>query len=116
MYPDDQTRVWWDGSEVNFLRWTETALIFSWYSSVETAVQMPRGTVVRLLHKGVLYVEGYVPEWVSSALGIPETQPIEARAKPEPPQPAIAKAEKISMLTRLIRKLGGNTERAGAAH
>jgi hypothetical protein len=112
MYQNDDTRVWWDGSEVNFLRWTESALIFSWYSATETAVQMPRGTVVRLLQKGVLYVEGFVPEWVNSGLGLPETQPIAAQ-KPAPPAPAQAKAEKVSMLTRLIRKLGGNTERAG---
>lgn len=59
-----RTRVWWDGGEVLFVRWTDQALVFSWSGVRETAIHMPRGAVVRLLEKGVLYIEGEVPDWM----------------------------------------------------
>lgn len=59
-----KTRVWWDGGEVDFICWTEKSLIFSWRDVTETAVQLPRGAVVRLLEKGVLVVEGEMPSWI----------------------------------------------------
>jgi len=37
---DVNTRIWWDGSEVSFIRWTEKALVFSWGNVTETAVHM----------------------------------------------------------------------------
>jgi hypothetical protein len=66
MAPENEinTRIWWDGSEVDFIRWTDKALVFSWGNVTETAVQMPRGAVVRLLQKGVLQIEGETPEWI----------------------------------------------------
>lgn len=60
-----KTRIWWDGSEVEFIRWSEKSLVFSWGDTTETAVHLPRGAVVRLLKKGVLHVEGPLPGWAT---------------------------------------------------
>jgi hypothetical protein len=62
----DATRVFWDGGEVAFIRWTEKALVFSWDNQLETAIHMPRGAVLRLMQKGVLQIEGDMPPWTGS--------------------------------------------------
>jgi hypothetical protein len=116
MEPHDlgSTRIWWDGSEVSFVRWTDKALVFSWGNVTETAVHMPRGAVVRLMQKGVLQIQGETPEWIElSPLEIehvPEPDIVQTPApqvevKPEPQNP------RLSIVARLIRKLGGSTER-----
>ena len=64
MHRETPTRVWWDGDEVAFIRWTSSSLVFSWMEPTVTAMQMPRGAVVRLMEKGVLYIEGEMPDWV----------------------------------------------------
>ena len=61
--PAPATRVWWEGVEAVFVRWTDQALVFAWEDTTETAVKIPRGAVVRLLHKGVLNIEGDAPAW-----------------------------------------------------
>ncbi|NLX10461.1 MAG: hypothetical protein GXY36_12460 [Chloroflexi bacterium] len=129
------TRIWWDGTEVRFVCWTEQGLIFSWCNVTETSVQIPRGAVIRLIKKGVLEVEGIVPEWIDpQELGIHGAQP----SYYEPPRPAASglgdavpygsnpydtlpfkpaepaparhrdTSSRFSAVTRLIRKLAGN--------
>ena len=61
--PTHTTRVWWEGVEAIFVRWTDQALVFAWEDTTETAVKIPRGAVIRLLHKGVLNIEGDAPAW-----------------------------------------------------
>jgi hypothetical protein len=107
-YQPDGTRIWWDGSEVAFIGWTDKALLFSWCDARETAVQMPRGVVFRLLQKGVLRIEGEVPSWLYVDEPLPGLYP----AAPQP-RPASAdnkngqRAEKLSIISRIIRKLSG---------
>ncbi len=79
-----KTRVWWDGSEVLLIRWTPQMLVLAWASNDETAFRIPRPAVIRLLSKGVLRMEGDLPDWVSDQLTVPKPQ-----AAPQPaPQPA----------------------------
>lgn len=81
------TRVWWEGAEAVFVRWTDQALIFAWQDATETAVKIPRGAVIRLLRKGVLDVEGYVPVWLRlspAAEAISESMRAAATSTPVP--------------------------------
>jgi hypothetical protein len=110
------TRVWWDGEEVRFVGWTEKALVFHWEDPRETAIHMPRGAVVRLMDKGVLRIEGYVPVWMCST-GQPSTAP--AAPAPAPPVEVSKPPQlntRLSAVARLIRKLSGDRapERARA--
>ena len=91
---DQNTRVFWDGGEVHFVRWTRKALVFSWAGTAETAVHMPRGAVLRLKEKGVLRIEGYQP-WNAA---------MEADEPPDQP-PVDERAQKASLIKRLIRRL-----------
>ncbi|MBN1201571.1 MAG: hypothetical protein JXJ20_06925 [Anaerolineae bacterium] len=59
-----KTRVWWDGGEVEFIRWTDKSLVFCWDNTMDTAVHMPRGALVRLIRKGVMQIEGEMPAWI----------------------------------------------------
>jgi hypothetical protein len=126
-----QTRIWWDDSEVEFIRWSEKSLVFSWGNVTETAVHLPRGAVVRLLRKGVLRVEGTLPDWVNDPLDSDligeHHQPIHTARHFEPimlvdipPEPvdlapSIPAAAphvdgsggRFNAIARLIRKLGG---------
>lgn len=131
-YGERKTRVWWDGDEVAFVRWTNCSLVFSWLEPTVTATQMPRGAVIRLMEKGVLYVEGPMPDWIPAEFrqepAKPAFEPIERHAEPcesvsaidEPPvsphdtQPLepIEKAKSkrpdlARAIGRLIRKLSG---------
>jgi hypothetical protein len=119
-----RTRVWWDEGEVAFIRWTEKSLVFSWGGAMDTAIHMPRGAVVRLLEKGVLHVEGEMPEWVakefkSDKLEIaPLATPAHVPAPVDSPatypdakeQPPESRPGLFSAITRLIRKLGGGED------
>jgi hypothetical protein len=98
------TRIWWDNEEVRFVGWTEKALVFHWEDPRETAIHMPRGAVVRLVDKGVLRVEGYVPAWMRPAdqpPSVPVAPPVE---ESKPPQVN----SRLSAVARLIRKLSGD--------
>jgi hypothetical protein len=113
----ENTRVWWDGSPVQFIRWTEKGLVFNWDDPRETAIHMPRGTVVRLMAKGVLEIEGDAPDWTRSdyrpvATPKPRVVPVESppleKVRLEKPQPAPPKVpNKLNIIARLINKLGG---------
>lgn len=59
----DSTRVWWEGTEAVFVRWTEQSLVLAWPDTADTAVKIPRSAVTRLLQKGVLQIEGDLPGW-----------------------------------------------------
>jgi hypothetical protein len=102
---DTTTRIWWDNEEVKFVGWTEKALVFHWEDPRETAIHMPRGAVMRLMDKGVLRIEGYIPSiWLR-----PETQSQPAPAAPslEPSKPPQANT-RLNVIARLIRKLSGD--------
>ncbi|MBN1562464.1 MAG: hypothetical protein JXA10_01400 [Anaerolineae bacterium] len=113
----EQTRVWWDGNPVQFIRWTDKGLVFNWDDPRETAIHMPRGTVMRLMAKGVLEIEGDAPDWTQSdyqpvARLEPPPRPVNdpplANVQPELPQPAPPKVpNKLNIIARLINKLGG---------
>ena len=109
------TRIWWDGNEVEFVRWTERALVFSWGDPHETAIHMPRGAVLRLMEKGVMQIEGELPEWADfGPLKLaPKEKEKEKEAAQPIPSPAVPPAEpsrlaKLNIITRLIRKLSSN--------
>lgn len=128
MNPDShakRTRIWWDGGEVEFIRWTEKSLVFNWGDPRETAIHMPRGAVTRLMEKGVLRVEGEMPPWTSprqddqlqsdDRLSAQEQQrqsafkpPVATAEKPKP------LSNKLNVVARLIRKLAGGEERGRA--
>ncbi len=124
-----QTRIWWDGNEVEFVRWTERALVFSWGDPHETAIHMPRGAVLRLMEKGVMQIEGELPEWVNfgplKLVRVEEPQRVVEKEweVPQPkPAPVVPPAEtsrlaKLNIITRLIRKLSSSgPERAKATN
>ncbi len=110
------TQVWWDGSEVDFVRWTEKSLVFCWKDARETAVHMPRGAVIRLMDKGVLRIEGYQPEWLAARRAVedgvsehaPPPVPAAPRDDSQPPS-------RLNIVLRLIRKLSGGSERGPAS-
>lgn len=127
-----KTRIWWDDSEVQFIRWSDKSLVFSWGGTTETAVHLSRGAVVRLLQNGVLRIEGSQPEWVHDqpeADRVSEYRPVTHQPRrtapyfepiildlpPEPvefvpPVPAAPQEEpahRFKLITRLIRKLTG---------
>jgi hypothetical protein len=112
MMMSETTRVWWDGNPVQFIRWTEKGLVFNWDDPRETAIHMPRGTVVRLMAKGVLQIEGDAPAWACDGYKpVVLRQPVETRVvnipveKPKPVTPKIP--NKLNIIARLINKLGG---------
>jgi hypothetical protein len=128
MNPDSyarRTRIWWDGGEVEFIRWTEKSLVFNWGDPRETAIHMPRGAVTRLMEKGVLRVEGEMPPWTGprsddqlqseDKLAAQEQQ---RQSAFKPPVPAAEKpkplSNRLSVVARLIRKLAGGEERGRA--
>lgn len=115
------TRVWWDGEEAVFVRWTETSLVFFWPDSTDTAVKIPRGAVVRLMKKGVLKVEGYMPVWVrlepttaEADRVVKETLPTKVAptspAAGTPEKAPAEKADRFNVVARLIRRLSGGAD------
>lgn len=84
MSEQNQTRVWWDGEEVRFIRWTEHALIFSWVEPTVTATPMPRGAVIRLVNRGVLRIEGAMPAWVPRPRDAHDAPPLPHHSQPQP--------------------------------
>ena len=134
MYPNNRlndTRVWWDSNEVAFIRWTEKSLVFAWPNAYDTAIHMPRGAVLRLVQKGILHIEGNMPNWMPEAIWEMQTaiagtiaplpreedrqplQPLVIEKQPEvvPPQAEAPKpeqrSERFNAISRLIRKLSG---------
>jgi hypothetical protein len=109
------TRIWWDGREVNFIRWTNGTLVFAWRETDETAMHIPRGAVTRLIDRGVLEVAGDLPEWLNNKLSLkqPEDQTPSQPALSPRPQPA-PQANKRSIIVRLLAKLGGDPSRVQA--
>ncbi len=105
------TQVWWDGSTVDFVRWTEKSLVFCWEGARKTAVHMPRGAVVRLLDKGVLRIEGYQPEWLAPREACDSDLPPERVPPPAENRPG----SRRNAILRLIRKLSGSGEREPAS-
>jgi hypothetical protein len=133
MNPDSypkRTRIWWDGGEVEFIRWTEKSLVFNWGDPRETAIHMPRGAVMRLMEKGVLRVEGEMPPWSGLQLVDSELQAEDMIAdqglqrQPPPafkspvPTTTVEKqrplGNRLNIVARLIRKLAGGEERGQA--
>lgn len=116
------TQVWWDGNEVDFVRWTDKSLVFCWKDARETAVHMPRGAVIRLLDKGVLRIEGHQPGWLPARYAS-RWGAVGERAVDRPPQPAPAvprrdaepAPNRRNIILRLIRKLSGVGERGPAS-
>ena len=118
------TRVWWEGEEAVFIRWTDQSLVLAWPDAAETAIKIPRGAVTRLVGKGVLQVEGNVPTWARlsrpeltasepiHAAKAQETAPAERQDQPTAANHPGAPANKLSVVARLIRKLtgGGDTQ------
>jgi hypothetical protein len=114
------TRIWWDGSLVKFIRWTDRGLVFNWDDPHETAIHMPRGTVMRLVGKGVLRIEGDAPEWtrpnVQSVRLDAQKQPLPKSPPKEHTPTAPRIPNKLNIIARLIRKLGsGDNDPAHAA-
>jgi hypothetical protein len=121
-----KTRIWWDGGEVEFIRWTEKALVFNWGDPRETAIHMPRGAVMRLMEKGVLRVEGEMPPWTGARTDDDgERQPENTLAQSQERQPPALKSSvaigkpkpltnRLNVVARLIRKLAGGEERGPA--
>ncbi len=111
-----QTRIWWNGDEVYFLAWTDHALLFRWNEAVwngRGVIQLPRGATRRLLNKGVLVIEGEMPDWLTEkapvgcptrARPVPPPRPI---PPPERPAPTPPKADLRSIVLRVIRRLTG---------
>lgn len=129
--PHANTRIWWDGREVNFIRWTDGTLVFAWQESDETAMHIPRGAVTRLIDRGVLKVKGDLPQWLDGNLTLtpPALEPTHASAVSARPsalpmrrdtapldpsrlhnRPAPADNRR-SIVARLLRKLGGDPDR-----
>ena len=103
----ETTRLRWDGGEVSFIKWTEKSLVFNWGDARETAVQLPRGAVMRLVEKGVLEVEGDTPRWFQEDNVLPYADHDAIDIAPN--TPAVRKPEpgNTGMISRLIRKLAG---------
>lgn len=112
-----QTRIWWNGDEVHFLAWTDRALLFRWNEAVwngRGVIQLPRGATRRLRDKGVLVIEGEVPDWLINMPPVerrPRSRPLPPPAhlapSPEPPPPTLPRADLRSIVLRIIRKLTG---------
>jgi hypothetical protein len=120
--PAIMTQVWWDGNEVDFVRWADKSLVFCWKDARETAVHMPRGAVIRLLKKGVLHIEGYQPDWLPTPRGAHlgaarefacegTSQSTPATSRGDTGQPS----SRLNIVMRLIRKLSGSGERSQAS-
>jgi hypothetical protein len=98
------TRVWWDNEEVKFIGWTDKALVFQWADPRETAIHMPRGAVVRLVDRGVLHIEGFVPVWMRPT---EETSSLRSTDQTKANKPS-QNNSRFSIVTRLIRKLSSD--------
>lgn len=98
-----ETRIWWNGNEVSFIRWTEKGVVFNWGDPHETAMHLPRGTVARLVEKGVMQIQGHAPIWAHKLIRNETPRPKPAPSKPVAPK----NSKKISIIARLINKLSG---------
>ncbi len=105
-HPISSTRVWWEGREVAFVRWTDQALVFAWRETDETAMHIPRGAVLRLMDRGVLRVDGETPAWLYDSRPLRLERP---QASASGASEAAPKKDKrrFSAIVRLIRKLSG---------
>lgn len=125
---DSYTRIWWNDSEVVFVAWTESALVFRWPEGTHNnrgIIQLPRGAARRLAQRGILRIDGDAPGWFYGRLTEPVAlEPVWPAAPPKapPPPPPPAKMPKMALrdiVGRIIRKLTGEDDlrplRIGAA-
>lgn len=119
----EETRVWWGGGEVIFVRWSSRGLVFAWPQTDETATLVPRGALARLIQKGALHIEGDMPEWAARAYSdvasapSPAADPMPASRADErraPPVERSPRDDRTSIIARLIRKLSGGEAPAKA--
>lgn len=75
--------------------------MFCWRDASETAVQIPRGAVMRLIEKGVLHIEGSIPNWDELPV-VPQRITVTTAPAPAP------RSGKASIVSRLIRRLTGS--------
>jgi hypothetical protein len=59
------TQLWLGGMRVEFIRWTNSGVIYARVGSQETLANLTRSTVRRLLKEGMLVIEGYRPDWAT---------------------------------------------------
>ncbi|WP_162909164.1 hypothetical protein [Aggregatilinea lenta] len=129
-YNDSYTRIWWNDSEVVFIAWTESALVFRWPEGAHNnrgIIQLPRGATRRLAQRGILRIDGDAPGWFYGRITAPveweELPPARPAAPPPPPpRPTPARMPRPALrdiVGRIIRKLTGDDElrplRASAA-
>ncbi|MBN2302857.1 MAG: hypothetical protein JXQ72_00170 [Anaerolineae bacterium] len=69
MTGNNDTRVWIDGEEVEFVAWTLRELIYTRPDFEDTLIRLPQRTVQRMLRKGTLRIEGARPEWANPDAG-----------------------------------------------
>ncbi len=101
-----ETRIFWEDNEVCFIKWTNEGLAFNWDDPRETAINMPRGTVRRLMKKGVLRIEGDKPEWTQYASEAEARAAARRREMAGRPQLSDEQtSQRVGILARLIRKL-----------
>ena len=120
-------------------------LVLAWASNDETAFRLPRAAALRLLNKGVLRMEGDLPDWIPDQITVPKpaapttqpatpsapsTTPARQRpaarptippAAPPAPEPVAQPAEpaprndRFSAIARIIRKLTGGDSTSSPA-
>jgi hypothetical protein len=119
------TRIWWNDSEVVFVAWTESALVFRWPEGTHNnrgIIQLPRGAARRLAQRGILRIDGEAPGWfygrLTESVDLEELEPVRPAPvqpapvpapPPSPPQPVkMSGATLRNIVGRIIRKLTGD--------
>lgn len=63
MSEESPTQLWLGGMQVEFVKWTQSGLIYTRVGSQETLANLTRSTIRRLLKEGMLVIEGFRPDW-----------------------------------------------------
>ena len=58
------TQLWMSSIPVEFVRWTPSGLVYTRLGGERELASLNRGMVKRLIHEGLLMVEGSAPDWV----------------------------------------------------
>ena len=66
MSEQPSTQLWLGGMRVEFIKWTQSGLIYTRVGSRETLANLTRSTIKRLLKEGMLVIEGYRPDWANA--------------------------------------------------